>query len=157
MWLTTPDTDLGENPTGALIMTEDQAVRHGSPRIIRRILTEASHMEERIATTKREIDKLEDKREYFEGIVANSEFPDANQLADLSQERLSIVEILEATSGDEEELVKDILAEDDPYVLGPDDLFEYEPEDDDEDFRFVASASVGSTNINTFATARFKP
>ena len=113
-------------------------------------------MEERIATTKREIDKLEDKREYFEGIVANSEFPDVKQLADLRQERLAIVEILEATSKDEEELVKDILAEDDPYVLGPDDLFEDESEDDDEDFRFVASASVGRISAAASFLARFK-
>ena len=157
MWLTTPDAELGENPTDALIMTEDQTVKNGTPRIIRRIFNDAKYMEARTTITKREIDKLEDKREYFEGIVANSEFPDAKQLADLRQERLSIVEILEATSKDEEELVKDILEEDDPYVLGPDDLFEDESEDDDEDFRFVASASVGSANISTFATTRIKP
>ena len=156
MWLTTQDAELGKSPTGTLIATEDQAVSRGAPRIIRRIFTDASHMEERAATTNLEIDKLGQKKSYFEGIVANSEFPDANQLAALQQERLSIVSILEATSQEEDELVKDMLADDDPYVLDPDDLDEDESEEDDEDFRFVASASVGRTNTTTLFPARFK-
>ena len=157
MWLTTKDTELGKNPTGALIMTEDQAVSHGSPRIIRRIFTEASHMEERMTITNREIDKLEDKKTYFEGIVAISEFSESNKLEALQKERLSIVEILEATSEEEDELVKDILSDDDPYLLGPDDLDEDISEDNDDDFRFVASASVGTINAPASFPTRFKP
>lgn len=153
-WLTTKDTELGKSPTGALIMTEDQAVSHGSPRIIRRIFTDASHMEERMTISNREIDKLENKKAYFEDIVAISEFPESQKLEALQKERLSIVEIPEATSEEEDELVKDILSDDDPYPLGPDDLDEDASEEDDDDFRFVASASVD--NLDTI-TSPFEP
>ena len=150
MWLTTKDTELGENPSGSMVSTESQAVRIGTPRIVRRIFNEAAHMDERIVATGREIDKLENKKEYFEGIVANSVFPDTGELADLQKERESIVMILEATSEEEDELVKDILSEDDPYVIDPNQP----EEDDDEDYRFVASTST--ENVNT-VTSPFEP
>ncbi|NNN19537.1 MAG: hypothetical protein HKL84_06745 [Acidimicrobiaceae bacterium] len=134
MWLTTKDVELGENPSGATISTEYQAVRLGTPRIVRRIFNEEEHMAERVVATGREIDKLENKKAYFEGIVANSVFPDAGELAALQKEKESIMTVLEATSA-EEELVKDILSEDDSYVTGPNQP----EEDDDEDYRFVAS------------------
>lgn len=152
MWLTTRDVEAGENPTGALIKTEDQAVRQGAPRIIRRIFTEANHMEERIAATSRDLDKLEDKKAYFEGIAANSHFPDAEQLAALEKERDSIMAILEATSKEEDEIVKDMLSDDDPYVIDPEDFDQGE----DADFRFVASASPSAVSTSASFHSRLK-
>lgn len=57
-------------------MAEDQAVSHSSHRIIRRIFTNANYMEERMTITNRDIDKLDNEKAYFKGIVKSSEFPE---------------------------------------------------------------------------------
>jgi len=68
-------------------MTGDQAVRLGPPRIVCKIFTDASHMEDPPTITNREIDGQENKKAYFNSIVASSESQVSNQLEAFRKER----------------------------------------------------------------------
>ena len=66
-------------------MSEHQAARLGSPRIICKIFTDASRRT--YHDTNRETDKIENDKGYFEGIVASSESQESNQLEAFRKER----------------------------------------------------------------------
>jgi hypothetical protein len=68
-------------------MSEHQAVRLGPPRIIGRIFTDSSHTARRSTITNREIDGQENKKAYFNSIVASSESQVSNQLEAFRKER----------------------------------------------------------------------
>ncbi len=109
------------NPAGSQIKIEYRSVRDGTARIVRRIFNEAAGMAPRAEVTSREIDKQHDRIAYYDSILANPAFPEAPALQDLRREQISIENILAATVQEEEDLVKELLSEDDPYLIEPDE------------------------------------
>ena len=154
-YLTTPDAETGVNPAGSQIKIEYRSVRDGTARIVRRIFHEAAGMGPRAESTSREIDKQHDRIAYYDSILANPAFPEATTLQDLRRERISIENILAATAQEEEDLVKELLSEDDPYVIEPDEECGESVESDvvDEDYRIVASV-VGESACDMTPAAR---
>lgn len=100
----------------------------------------------------REIAKLHARIAYYGSILANPAFPEATTLRDLRREQISSENILAATAQEEEDLVKELLSEDDRYVIDPDEECG-ESSAPEEDCRIVASA-VGELADNLVPATR---
>jgi len=121
VYLTTAESEMGKNPTDSQIKIEQRSIDGDGARVLQRVFNEAGEIERRIAMTGREIQKTQEQKSYYEGVVGNSEFPESGLLVQLCQERDRIEATLAATADEEDELVKDILADDDPYVINWDE------------------------------------
>lgn len=116
LYLTTPGTELGVNPTRSEIKVEERAIDSGGVQVFQRILHMADSIEKTIVLTEQDIQKAQEQLRYYQAAAAAETFPDLEALRSLCKERAEIEQALLATADEEEVLAAEILLDEDPYL-----------------------------------------